>query len=66
VCFALSGVPLQIEARNVIVTQPTLTYLKKSPIDCAYLTRDELAGRGDHAHLTENGIRLMRLLTWPE
>ena len=32
----------------------------------AYLTRDELAGRGDHAHLTENGMRLMRLLTWPE
>ena len=66
VSFARSGVPLQIEARNEIVTQPTLTYVKKSAIDCAFLTRGELAGRGDHAHLTENGMRLMQLLTWPE
>ena len=66
VSFARSGVPLQIEARNESVTQPTLTYVKKSAIDCAYLTRGELAGRGDHAHLTESGIRLMQLLTWPE
>jgi len=66
VSFARSGVPLQIEARSEPVSQPTLTYVKKSAIDCAYLTRGELAGRGDHAHLTENGIGLMRLLTWPE
>src|SRR5947208_12892582 len=66
VSFARSGVPLQIEARSEPVSQPTLTYVKKSAIDCAYLTRDELAGRGDHAHLTENGMRSMRLLTWPE
>jgi hypothetical protein len=59
-------VPLQIEARREIVRQPTLTYVKKSAIDCAYLTRGELAGRGERAHLTENGMRLMRLLTWPE
>jgi murein DD-endopeptidase MepM/ murein hydrolase activator NlpD len=66
VSFARSGVPLQIEARREIVRQPTLTYVKKSAIDCAYLTRGELAGRGERAHLTENGMRLMRLLTWPE
>jgi murein DD-endopeptidase MepM/ murein hydrolase activator NlpD len=66
VSFARSGVPLEIEARSEPVSQPTLTYVKKSAIDCAYLTRGELAGRGDHAHLTENGMRLMRLLIWPE
>src|SRR2546429_4897766 len=66
VSFARSGVPLQIEARNEIVTQPTLIYVKKSAVDCTYLTRGELAGRGDHAHLTETGVRLMQLLIWPE
>ena len=66
VSFARSGVPLQIEARSEFVNQPTLTYVKKSAIDCAYLTRGDLAGRGEHVHLTENGMRLMWLLIWPE
>ena len=66
VSFARSGVPLQIQARSEPVAQPTLTYVKKTTINCAYLTRDELAGIGEHAHLTENGMRLMQLLTWPE
>src|SRR5881394_2234851 len=66
VSFARSGVPLRIEARAEAVSQPTLTYVKKSEIDCAYLTRGDLIGRGDHAHLTESGIRLMQLLTGPE
>ena len=61
-----SGLPLQIEARSEPVTQPTLTYVKKTTISCAYLTRGELTGIGEHAHLTENGIRLMQLLIWPE
>jgi len=66
VSFARSGLPLQIEARSEPVAQPTLTYVKKTTISCAYLTRGELTGIGDHAHLTENGMRLMQLLTWPE
>jgi murein DD-endopeptidase MepM/ murein hydrolase activator NlpD len=66
VSFARSGVPLQIQARSEPVAQPTLTYVKKTTINCVYLTRDELAGIGEHAHLTENGMRLMQLLTWPE
>jgi len=66
VSFARSGVPLQIEGRSEPIAQPTLTYVKKTPIDCGYLTRGELAGIGEHTHLTENGLRLMQLLTWPE
>jgi hypothetical protein len=66
VSFARSGVPLQINARTEAVSQPTLTYVKKSEIDCGILTRGEVIGRGEHAHLTENGMRLMELLTWPE
>ncbi|MEY2492323.1 MAG: hypothetical protein QOH24_1274, partial [Verrucomicrobiota bacterium] len=63
---ARSGVPLKIEASNKTVSQPMLTYVKKSAIDCSYLTRGELAGRGDHVHLTDSGMRFMRLLTWPD
>jgi murein DD-endopeptidase MepM/ murein hydrolase activator NlpD len=66
VSFARSGVPLRIDARAEAVSQSTLTYVKKSDIDCAYLTRGDLIGRGEHARLTENGIRLMQLLTWPQ
>src|SRR5205823_14727326 len=66
VSFARSCVPVQIQARSEPVAQPTLTYVKKTTINCAYLTRDEPAGIGEHAHLTENGMRLMQLLTWPE
>ena len=66
VSFARSGVPLQIQARSEPVAQPTLTYVKKTTINCAYLTRGELAGIGEHAHLSENGIRQMQLLTWPD
>lgn len=66
VTFARSGVPLKIEGRAEAVSQPTLTYVKSSDIDSAYLTRGEVAGRGDHAHLTKNGMRFMQLLTWPD
>jgi len=66
VSFARSGVPLQIEARSESVAQPTLTYVKKTAINCSYLTRGELVGIGEHAHLTESGMRLMELLTWPD
>ena len=66
VSFARSGVPLAIEARSEAVSQPTLTYVKKSQSNCAYLTRGELAGRDERVHMTENGMRLMRLLTWPD
>jgi murein DD-endopeptidase MepM/ murein hydrolase activator NlpD len=66
VSFARSGVPLKIEARAQPVGQPTLAYVKKSAVNYTYLTRGEIAGRGEHPHLTESGMRLMRLLTFPD
>lgn len=66
VSFTRSGVPLKIEARSETVAQPTLTFVQKTAVDCALLTRGDLAGRADHAYLTTNGIRLMQLLTWSE
>lgn len=66
ISFARSGLPLKMEARSEAVTQPTLIYVKKSGVDYSYLTRGVLGGRGENAHLSDSGMRLMRLLTWPE
>ena len=66
VSFARSGLPLKIEPSAKHVTQPELSYIKTSPIDYSYLTRDEISGRGQGAHLTEYGRRLMQLLIWPD
>src|SRR6266705_5210562 len=66
VSFARSGLPLKIEPSAKHVTQPELSYVKTSPIDYSYLTRDEISGRGQGAHLTEYGRGLMRLLIWPD
>jgi len=66
VSFARSGLPLKIEASAKQVTQPELSYVKKSPIDYSYLTQDRIAGRGAGAHLTKKGRELMRLLIWPD
>jgi len=66
VSFAQSGVPLRIESSDKHVTQPELSYVKKSSIDYSYLTREIIAGRGANAHLTDYGRQLMRLLIWPD
>ena len=66
VSFARSGLPLKIEPSAKQVTQPELSYVKKSPIDYSYLTQERIAGRGEEAHLTKKGRELMRLLIWPD
>ena len=66
VSFARSALPLKIEPTDKHVTQPELSYVKKGSIDYSYLTRDEISGRAETAHLTEYGRRLMQLLIWPD
>ncbi len=66
VSFARSGVPLKIESSDRRVTQPELSYVKKSPIDYSHLTRDIVSGHEGNAHLTNYGGQLMRLLTYPD
>jgi hypothetical protein len=66
VSFAQSGVPLRIEPSDRQVSGPELTYYRKSAAPYADLTRDVVGGRGDHAHLTESGKQLLRLLTFPD
>src|SRR6266513_5804497 len=52
VSFAQSGVPLRIESSDKSVTQPELSYVKKSSVDYSHLTRDIISGHGTNAHLT--------------
>jgi murein DD-endopeptidase MepM/ murein hydrolase activator NlpD len=66
VSFAQSGVPLRIESSDKSVTQPELSYVKKSSVDYSHLTRDIISGHGANAHLTDYGRQLMRLLIWPD
>jgi len=66
VSFAQSGVPLRIESSDKGVTQPELSYVKKSSVDYSHLTRDIVSGHGANAHLTDYGKQLMRLLIWPD
>jgi len=66
VSFARSGVPLKIESSDRRVTQPELSYVKKSSIDYSYLTRDIVSGHEGNAHLTNYGRQLMRLLIYPD
>ena len=66
VSFAQSGVPLRIESSDKNVTQPELSYTKKSSVDYSYLTRDIISGHGSNAHLTDYGRQLMRLLIYPD
>jgi hypothetical protein len=66
VSFTASGLPVNIEPSPNPVSQPALVWVKKSAVDCSYLTRGDIAGRGESAHLTENGKRLMRLLIFPD
>src|SRR5213080_2945805 len=66
VSFARSGVPLKVEPSDKHVTQPELSYIKKSSINYSSLTRDIVSGRGATTRLTGYGSQLMRLLIWPD
>lgn len=66
ISFNRAGVPLKIEPDGKRVGGPELSYMKQTGIDASYLTRDQIAGRGQGAHLTEKGKRFLRLLTYPD
>jgi len=66
VSFNRAGVPLKIEPSGKQVGGPQLSHLGKSGVDASYLTRGQIAGRGEGAHLTEKGKQFMRLLIYPD
>ena len=66
VSFVRSGLPIKIEPSDKSVKHPELSYVKDSAIDYSYLTQRHITGRGQKAHLTDSGQRLMRLLIYPD
>jgi murein DD-endopeptidase MepM/ murein hydrolase activator NlpD len=66
ISFAASGLPLRIAPSSRVVSAPELSWIKPSPIDARYLTRENVTGRGATAHLTDSGKALMRLLNFPD
>jgi len=66
VSFARSGLPLRIEPSDRKVKEPTVVYVKRSSINASYLTNGIATGPTSHAHLTEFGGQMMRLLIWPD
>jgi murein DD-endopeptidase MepM/ murein hydrolase activator NlpD len=66
VSFARSGLPIKIEPSDKSVAYPELSYIQDTAIDCSYFTQRHITGRGEKAHLTDSGERLMRLLIYPD
>ncbi len=66
ISFAQSGVPLKVEPSPKAVSQPELTYFKRSGARYWDLTREILTGRGEHASLSDNGQQWMRFLIYPD
>ena len=66
VSFNRSGLPLEVRPADKVVPAPVLSYVKKSGGSYSALTRGVVEGSGDRAQLTETGMRLMRLLIWPD
>jgi murein DD-endopeptidase MepM/ murein hydrolase activator NlpD len=66
ISFNRAGVPLLVEAKQIVVNTPTLSFVRKRGGDYADVTRGVVGGSGDKPRLTEQGERLMRLLIWPE
>jgi murein DD-endopeptidase MepM/ murein hydrolase activator NlpD len=66
VSFNRAGIPLRIEAANEAVIAPVLSYVKPRGGDYRNLTRGIIGGAGENARLTDSGMRLMRLLIWPD
>jgi hypothetical protein len=66
VSFARSGLPLRVEPSDRKVKQPEVVYVKQSSLNASYLTNGVATGPTNHAHLTDYGMQMMRLLIWPD
>jgi murein DD-endopeptidase MepM/ murein hydrolase activator NlpD len=66
VSFARSGLPLRIEPSDRKVKQPEIVYVKASALNASYLTNGIATGPTSHAHLTDYGQQMLRLLIYPD
>lgn len=64
--FSRAGIPLKLEPAETAVSTPVLSYAKKRGGNLADTTRGIIAGSGENGQLSESGLRLMRLLIWPD
>jgi murein DD-endopeptidase MepM/ murein hydrolase activator NlpD len=60
------GVPVKIEPSEKPAGEPRLSYFNPIGSNASELTRGQIAGRGEGAHLTKKGKQFMRLLTYPD
>lgn len=66
ISFNRVGVPVKIEPSVQPAGEPRLSYLKPIGINASELTRGQVTGRGEGAHLTKKGKQFMRLLIYPD
>jgi murein DD-endopeptidase MepM/ murein hydrolase activator NlpD len=66
VSFARSGLPLRIEPSEQKVKTIEVVYVKPSALNASYLTNGIASGPTAHAHLTEFGEQMLRLLIYPD
>ena len=66
VSFNRAGVPLRITPADQAVTAPVVSYVKKRGGDYRNMTRGIIGGTAENPRLTDSGMRLMRLLIWPD
>lgn len=65
ISFNRAGVPLKIVPANEAVARPVVSFIKKRDGDYSLLTRNVVGGSGANRALTDSGMKLMQLLTWP-
>jgi murein DD-endopeptidase MepM/ murein hydrolase activator NlpD len=66
VAFDRTGLPLRITPSSRRVEAPTASMVKPSTVPYGYLTNNVIVGRGDAFHLSESGLRRMKLLISPD
>jgi murein DD-endopeptidase MepM/ murein hydrolase activator NlpD len=64
--FARSGLPLRIEASDQKVKQLEIVSVKPSRLDASDQTNNIATGPTSHAHLTDYGQQMLRLLIYPD
>ncbi|MGI8437771.1 MAG: M23 family metallopeptidase [Chthoniobacterales bacterium] len=66
ISFNRAGVPLHVAPNEKSVSTPVLSFVRPARSSYSGLTRGVVTGSGKNARLSESGLRLMRLLIWPD
>lgn len=66
ISFSRYGTPVKVEAAEISVTEPALTWVKETGQPYARITKNLVSGPPGSPRLTESGFRFAKLLTWPD